>query len=242
MTDLPLLSKFIVALTFICSLTINAPNGHADNRRLLTHSSPTYLFAVGKLQVPSQRQTGNDNQHFIENCSATLIDDHRAQLTWLLSAWHCFENYHNLGRPILLHMQDSTGKAYQRQVHIVKHGQSMQQDWALLRTDIPLPRTLSALEMGNYSDGKVSIAGYSGDSHLGQDGAVLTYEENCSPSENTLDPRQHSVSCTAYKGASGGAVIQAGRIVGIISQGDNQGTASFVSHATYADHVARYIP
>lgn len=242
MTDLPIPSKFIVALTFVCSLAINVPNSYADKRQLLTISSPAYLFAIGKLQVPSQRNAGNEKQHFIENCSATLIDDHRAQLTWLLSAWHCFENYHNLGRPILLHMQDRTGKTYQRQVHIVKHGKSMQQDWALLRTDIPLPRTLNALKMGSYSDGQVSIAGFSGDSLLGQDGDVLTYEENCVPSANTLDPRQHSVSCTAYKGASGGAVIQAGRLVGIISQGDNQGTASFVSHAAYADHVARYIP
>lgn len=229
-------------MSIVCMLTSIPRLSEADNRQLLSKNSPEYLFAIGKLQVPSERNSGDNREHFIEHCSATLIEDNRAQLTWLLSAWHCFENYHNLGRPILLSMQDSAGERFQRQVHIVKHGQSMQQDWALLRTDVALPKTLTALPLGDYRHGQVTLAGFSGDDKLGKNGEALTYEENCEPSKNLLDPRQHSVNCTAYKGASGGAVIQAGRLVGIISQGDNHGTASFVSHAVFADHVARHIP
>jgi len=234
-----------IFLIFSCTtsamITMSATS-QADPRSVFNEQSPQVLAAIGKLTIPSERKINNETQHFIEDCSATLVRDNYNQHRWLLSAWHCFENYTNLGRPITLKIRDNQGIWHARDVHVVVHGGSMQSDWALLRAETPLPKAMTALPMDQYHEGGVTIAGFSGDDGLGASGERLTYQENCMPSTLSLDEQQITVDCLAFKGASGGAVIQRGKIVGIVSQGDNEGRTSFVSHTMYGHRVARKVP
>lgn len=235
------LNKNIIRLSVIFSMFMSCA-ASADERRIFDHQSPSYLLAIGKLTIPSERQIRLEPQHFIEQCSATLLDDRYKQRRWLLSAWHCIEHYHNLGKRIIFQIADTSGIWHEREAHIVIHGGSIKNDWVLLRTETSLPGTVLSLGLADYNGGAVTLAGYSGDKGLGRGGEVLTYQEQCYPSHTMLDETQTSINCWAFKGASGGAIIQQGRLVGVVSQGDNAGTASFVDHARYADHINRALP
>lgn len=234
-------SKIIIRFSMVFSMVFSLP-APTDERQVFNQQSPAYLSAIGKLIVPSERTVGGEHQNFIEECSATLLSDRLYQQRWIMTAWHCIEHYHNLGRSILFRIMDEHGEWHERDAHIVIHGGSISEDWALLRTETALPKTLHSLAIANYQPGRVIIAGFSGDEGLGQNGNVLTFQDNCVSSEQTLDDAQISVNCWAFKGASGGAVIQHEKLVGIVSQGDNAGTASFVDLARYAGRVMRELP
>lgn len=234
-------TKIIIRFSVVFSIVFSLPVT-ADERQVFNQHSPTYLAAIGKLLVPSERKVGDEQQYFIEECSATLLNDRLKQQRWLMTAWHCIAHYNNLGRRILFRIMDEHGTWLERDAHIVIHGGSISEDWALLRTETALPKTLHSLALANYQAGNVTIAGFSGDEGLGQHGNVLTFQDNCSHRQQPLDDAQISVNCWAFKGASGGAVIQHEKLVGIVSQGDNAGTASFVDHTRYAERVMRELP
>ncbi len=214
----------------------------ADDRRIISTDSPQALLAIGKLSIPSTRYENGEKQHYIEDCSATVIEDRYNQRRWLLSAWHCIEHYNDLGKRIVFRVPDTHGQWHERDANIITHGGSMAEDWALLITETSLPIDIVAIATAPYNAGAVIVAGFSGDKGLGQDGAVLTYQEDCRPSASPIDANQYSVDCWAFKGASGGAVLQEGKLVGVISQGDNAGSASFVDHDVYAERVTRDLP
>ncbi len=214
----------------------------ADNRRVLHADSPPALLAIGKLAIPSTRFADGEKHHYIEHCSASILEDRYKQRRWLLSAWHCLEHYSDLGKRIVFRVADKHGQWHQRDAYIITHGGSMASDWALLTTETSLPEHVTTLDTAPYRAGAVMVAGFSSDKGLGQGGEVLTYQENCLSSATPLDEDQVSVDCWAFRGASGGAVLQQGKLVGVISQGDNAGSASFVDHAVYADRVARAMP
>ena len=236
------LIKNLTASLLTISSLFSAGLSCADERRVFQADSPPALRAIGKLSIPSARYEKGEKRHFIEDCSASVIEDRYKQRRWLLSAWHCLEHYNDLGKRIVFRVADKHGQWHERDAHIIIHGGSMASDWALLATETSLPSDVVSIGTAPYRVGKVTIAGFSGDEGLGQGGDVLTYQEACSPSAIALDKEQHSVDCWAFKGASGGAVLQEGKLVGVISQGDNAGSASFVDHAVYADHVVRALP
>ena len=75
-------------------------------------------------------------------------------------------------------------------------------------------------------------------------GAALTYHANC----ESMIQGEYSTSsnCQAYKGASGGAVVTysatgAALFAGVISEGDSEGTSTFVPVSNFRSILNRYI-
>lgn len=90
----------------------------------------------------------------------------------------------------------------------------------------------------------VTMAGYSGDDGLGEDGAVLTYHADCQITRQ--QGRESESNCSAYKGASGGAVIQVSRegnaqFGGVISRGDSENVSIYVPVADFRGSLIRFL-
>ena len=199
---------------------------HADDREVYDGGAPSWLQAVARLQVPGSRVLEGARQHYIEDCSATLVVGRKgARANTVITAWHCLEYYRDLSRPLTLQFSNGySGEAYR-----VADGGSMDADWAILKLYRPIPpATVEALlpqqEPADPAR-SITMAGFSRDPGLGQGGTRLTYDRNCSILSQ--DARSGHTDCNAYKGASGGAVIQlnedgAARLTGVISSGDSE--------------------
>lgn len=201
-------------------------------RQIFEGDYPADLQAVGRLLVPSQR----GDQHFIEYCTATVVTGAPSKtVRYLLSAWHCLENYRNTGLPI--RFESNLGDFYQ--VYPLLDGGSMAADWVLLT--FGEARSLPALRLANHqnatTDSPVLLAGYSRDAGLGGGGDNMTFTENCPLLD--MDSGQQVVAASAYKGASGGPVLRNGEIVGVISRGDNQRRVFFVPLSQFGEQVRR---
>ena len=193
--------------------TAARPPTASDPRQLADSRAPGWLQAVGRLTVPGVEWKNGERRQRQENCSATLVSRDT-----ILTAWHCLEHYRDLSQDILFTLSG----APVRRVHILSSGGGMQADWALLRMHTPLSGIEPAAvnTHGIISDAApLSVAGYSRDEGLGADGENLTWQAQCQSTEN-----QHyrvATNCLAFKGASGGPVVQAARVVGVISAGDS---------------------
>ena len=121
-------------------------------------------------------------------------------------------------------------------------------DWAILKMHQPVPpeqvKAITPHPRGADTAQPVSMAGYSRDSGLGNGGATLTYDNNCAilqQWEADID-----TDCSAYKGASGGAVIQMSArgeawFSGVISRGDSEQLSIFVPLARFRSTLLRYL-
>ncbi|MEM9398113.1 MAG: serine protease, partial [Pseudomonadota bacterium] len=58
-------------------------------------------------------------------------NEERSSTVWVLSAWHCFEDYRDLSRDILF----TTVNGQSAKARLVSSGGSMRADWALLKLD-----------------------------------------------------------------------------------------------------------
>ena len=90
----------------------------------------------------------------------------------------------------------------------------------------------------------ITMAGYSGDEGLGAGGKTLTYHSQCRITRQ--DSRESESDCQAYKGASGGAVIQLSaegqaRVTGVISRGDSESLSIYVPVAGFRGPLNRYL-
>ena len=88
------------------------------------------------------------------------------------------------------------------------------------------------------------MAGYSRDDGLGRSGEALTYHENC----RQLPDQRHSAhtDCQAYKGASGGPVVRYSAegvvyLAGVISQGNGEGTSTYVPISRFRSLLTHYL-
>ncbi len=202
---------------------------------MLSAESPPWLRAVGQLQVPGQRYEAGRKRAYREDCSATLLADSSAHARYLLSAWHCLAYYRDLSQSIAFTLHTLAGERLQRQARVVDSGSDMDSDWALLKlnqpiaaSDVPgLPLRKAAVDSGQ----PLIMAGFSGDGGKGRDGTVMTYDPSCRALPSQDNSKGHS-DCIAFKGASGGAVIQVsagGRaeLAGIISAGDGASLSIF---------------
>jgi hypothetical protein len=75
------------------------------------------------------------------------------------------------------------------------------------------------------------MAGYSRDAGLGEHGERLTYDAGCRIIAQAREGNDSD--CLAYKGASGGAVVQLSTTgeplyAGVISRGDSEGLSIYV--------------
>ncbi|WP_167854965.1 trypsin-like serine peptidase [Mangrovimicrobium sediminis] len=235
--------------TLLCSLPLAALAGGEDARRVFSADSPDWLRAVGKLQVPAVRYEKGYSRHRRENCSATLVTagaDKDANT--LVTAWHCLEDYSDLSKPITVSLLTASGERLEREAYSVADGGGMQADWALLKLyqRVPRQQVPALLWSSEPADGAlpVTMAGYSGDAGLGAGGTALTYDAGC---RITRQNRAETESdCRAFKGASGGAVVQldpagVARLYGVVSRGDGVSVSIFVPVSGFHRALRRHL-
>lgn len=208
-----------------------------DSRRAYDADSPAWLAAVGALSVPVQKQQQGQVRHFIEDCSATLLTRSTAKPARIIvTAWHCIEHYHDLSRPIGFTLQAHSGHSEYRTARVLRQGGGMHADWAILQLATPIPAHF-ATGLTTRTDnvdahGSLSMAGFSGDAGMGENGTRLTFDPACRVTQ--ARSAVIDTDCSAFKGASGGAVVQVdaqgeARYVGVISEGDSQALSRFVA-------------
>ena len=242
-------SLMIIAL--LCSALSDgaAADSIGDEPRVAySAGSPAWLQAVGKLQVPGSRNHNGYRRHRREDCSGTLVapssNSRRADI--VITAWHCLEYYADLSRPIVFTLKPGTEQAITREAYRLADGGGMHADWALLKLLQPVSSSdIQALTPHpGRADGNVPVtmAGYSGDAGLGEGGSVLTYHPACRIMQQ--NPGESESDCSAYKGASGGAVVQEtgdgeARYSGVVSRGDSQALSIYVPVAGFRSHLRR---
>ena len=205
-----------------------------EARLAYSAQSPAWLRTVGKLDVPGYRIEQGRRVHHRENCTATLLGTSE-DARHIVTAWHCLEYYRDLSKPISFTARDNRGEWFSREAYRLADGGGMHGDWAILRLYQPVASTdLVALQLHpRRADPSrpVTMAGYSRDSGLGENGEQLTYDAGC---RIIAEAREGNDSdCLAYKGASGGAVVQLSNAgeplyAGVISRGDSNGLSIYV--------------
>ena len=208
----------------------------ADKRQVFSGETFPWLQAIGKLQVPGQRHKDGHTSHYLEDCSATLVSlPGRIEADIIVTAWHCLELYHDLSKPIVFSAETASGAVLKREAHRLADGGGMHADWAILglRKAVPAHAMIALQVHPQFADSErpIVMAGYSKDKGIGDEGRVLTFDPAC-----TIIAQEQALgetNCTAFKGASGGAVIQLfdsgePRICGVISQGNGQDHSTYV--------------
>tara|TARA_R110002110_G_scaffold77390_1_gene203441 strand:+ start:3200 stop:4003 length:804 start_codon:yes stop_codon:yes gene_type:complete len=217
-------------------LLATATAASEDSRLRYSQTSPDWLRAVGQLTVPSMRLENGYARHHTERCSATLVaapGDAHARV--IVSAWHCLEFYRDLSQRITFTLLPASQAP--REIEAVRYadGGSMAADWAVLRLRQPVAiAEVPALYLHPQQADPalpVVMAGYSRDAGTGSSGKDLSYDPACRIT--AADSVSGDSDCRAYKGASGGAVIQlteAGTplLSGVISEGNSVDYSRYV--------------
>jgi hypothetical protein len=217
-------------------LLANPPAPASDTRQVYSLESPAWLRAVGKLSVPGHKYENGRRAHHFEDCSATLVAQPRStRADTIITAWHCLEFYQDLSKPITFTLLPGSADNIASEAYRLADGGGMHADWAILRLRraVPTERVGPMLiHQGRADPGRpISMAGYSRDDSVGNNGEHLTFDPGCAI---THQARHSSDSnCSAHKGASGGAVTQLSEggqalICGITSQGNGAGLSTFV--------------
>lgn len=221
----------------------------ADTRQAYSAQAPQWLRAIGKLTVPGSIYHNGHRSHLLEDCSATLVTAFPGrQADTIVTAWHCLENYDDLSKPIIFTLLWGEAGAVEREAYLLADGGSMAFDWALLRLREPVRAqdivALSIHPARADAQQSVAMAGYSRDKGLGELGNRLTFDPACLITAQTA-PVSNS-DCRAYKGASGGAVVQlsaAGipQFSGVISEGDGAGISTFVPVEAFRSSIKPHL-
>ena len=233
----------------ICITALNA-----DPRQINGPSSPPWLNAVGKLEIPSQSLEAGDITYFTEHCSATLISavpNRSANI--IVTAWHCLENYRDLSREISFTLFYGEEAAISYSARRLSSGGSLDLDWAILRLNKPISNSLvqaivldrKSLQTTDYP--YITMAGYSRDIGLGGQGKRLTYHADCELGQEIN--QQISSNCLVYKGASGGPVVMSKfnnngfqhKLAGVISQGNGLDVSTFIPTKAFISTALRLI-
>lgn len=252
-----LLTALLSAMFFVCfySLSITAVGETGliergiDSRKVFSQTSPKWLAAVGKLHVPSIKMIQGHRSNHREDCSATLVSRPGAKTAdTIVTAWHCLEFYKDLSKNITFTLLPGSDTPISAQVYRLADGGSMHSDWAILRLRKPVASEQVSpllIHPGRASiESLISMAGYSSDPGLGQGGDLLTYDPGCTV---TLQVRYSSNSnCRAFRGASGGAVVQLSSngepwLSGVISQGNGEELSTFIPVAGFRSAINQHL-
>ena len=191
------------------------------------------ISAVGQLLVPAIRYENGYARHYNERCSATAVAEGNGEALYLLSAWHCLEDYRDLSRPLLFEL--SSG--FQSPVRVVASGDSMLSDWVLLRLQAPAPSSAGIAEETSAEGSELIMAGYPRDHSAADAGPVTVLCQ-----QSGKDNKDWSSDCVLQKGASGGAVFNPdGEILGVISRGDGESVSIFVPVNRFRNRLTRYL-
>ncbi len=221
----------------------------ADTRQVYSSDAPAWLQAVGVLSVPGMRYREGRRSHYREECSGTLVVDRPGRSAdTVITAWHCLEFYEDLSMPITFTLSAGQEQPLVGVARRLADGGGMHADWAILRLQQAVPADrVAAVTVHDGEpapDRPVTMAGYSRDSGLGMDGRRLTFDPACQITHTQTTVVE--ADCTAYKGASGGAVVQASeagvaRLSGVISSGDSAGTVLYVPVSGFRRILTRYL-
>lgn len=222
-----------------------SPPGIVDNRVVYSDAAPDWLAAVGKLRVPGSRYREGRRSHLQEDCSATLVSRGRGKKAdTIVTAWHCLAFYNDLSKPITFTLLPGRDQSVVREAYRLADGGGMHADWAVLRLYQPIVTELAlAIHPGRADPARpVSMAGYSRDTAKGDGGKALTFDPSCFITQQAA--RVSDSNCTAYRGASGGAVVQLSprgkaQLTGVISQGDSAGLSLFVPVAIFRSAILK---
>jgi hypothetical protein len=249
MTRRPILFSKLLPATFCVMAVWTMAAGAADSRQVFSGETHDWLSAVGKLQVPGQRYREGRKAHFIEDCSATLVTRHgRSHADTIITAWHCLEWYDDLSKSITFTVMSISGEPLRREAYRLKDGGGMHADWAILRLHNALQdgQVAALVVHPQAADPRqpVTMAGFSKDDGIGDGGLALTFDPGCAITAQ--DRNVGDTNCTAFKGASGGAVVQlsdAGepRMCGVISQGNGEGRSTFVPVSSFRSSLNLYL-
>ena len=205
----------------------------ADPRKVTSGVAPQWQRAIVRLEVPVTREENGYTRHFIEHCSATVVTPGPRPI--LLSAWHCFDGFSNIGPPAVAY----TGSNDKSQIQLIQTGGSMSEDWALLTPLRALTHSgwIPIADQGIHHDTQLVAAGYTKTSELAGaqettfEHRQLALDPNCRVIQNAGTSATAS-SCIAKKGASGGPILGrtasgSYRIYGVISAGDETSVSYF---------------
>ena len=230
------------------ALTV-AATSQAETRRVYSDDAPAWLQAVGVLSVPGVRYREGRRSHYREACSGTLVVDRPGRsANTIITAWHCLEFYDDLSMPITFTLGTGQEQPFVGVARRLADGGGMHADWAILRLEQAVPAerfaAVTVLDEGPVPGRPVTMAGYSRDSGLGMHGQRLTFDPVCQIMH--LAATVIEAECTAYKGASGGAVMQASdagkaQLSGVISSGDGAGTVLYVPVSGFRRTLAQYL-
>ena len=210
--------------------------------------SPSWTKSVGRLIIPSIKIEKGQHLSFKETCSASLISKKKFPSSrFILTAWHCFENYYDISRPINFEIKDLKGNIISRIAYRRSNGGGMHADWAILKLDKEVKRSeVKPIEyfIPDISVGdSISIAGYAKDKIFAGNRFDLNYGE-CKVTEIATDIRL--TDCTAVKGNSGGPVMLKidqynFGLAGIISEGNERNISSFVPIKIFYPELQKYM-
>ena len=163
---------------------------------------------VGMVSIPATRSEQGRTKHFKESCSGTLVstNEERSSTIWVLSAWHCFEDYRDLSRDILF----TTVNGQSAKARLVSSGGSMRADWALLKLDTPMEPAVKLLAREFDVNASIIMAGYPRANRQqagehSQVGRTFTVANRCAVTGQ--DKEDFASTCVLPKGSSGGAVF-----------------------------------
>lgn len=220
-----------------------------DSRQVYSGQAPTWLQAVGKLDVPGSTYSEGRRSHLREDCSATLISTVPGRpANTIITAWHCLANYNDLSKPITFTLLPGEPDTQVREAYRLSDGGGMHADWAILRLYRPISAastTTLAIDPGRADPARaISMAGYSKDPGVGDYGNRLSFDPACLITEQAA--KASTSNCLAHKGASGGAVVQLSvsglpRLSGVISQGDGVGVSTYVPVAAFRNAINRHL-
>ena len=238
------MSRTLLRSTLALMLVLGPASHGAEDEARLSYSSasPPWLRAVGQLHVPGLKFQDGHARHHVERCSATLVATTAADSAdTIVTAWHCLEFYRDLSHRIVFTLLPDTDQPIAIEALLVADGGGMPRDWAVLRLRQAVPASrVRALQLHPDRadpDRPIVMAGYSRDAGIGAGGTALSYDPDCRIT-GTGDNASLDSDCQAYKGASGGAVIQLSvggepLLSGVVSEGDGVGLSRFVPVAAF---------
>ncbi|MBA6412580.1 trypsin-like peptidase domain-containing protein [Parahaliea sp. F7430] len=204
---------------------------------------------MGKLVVPGIRYHNGYPKHHTERCSASLVSSGpSSSADIIVTAWHCLEYYEDLSQQILFTVETAAGERIETPATQLAKGGDIEADWAVLRLQRSLPLHLIPvlkLQPGRPDpQSPLLMAGYSRDAGRGDFGNRLSYDPSCFITKQYS--RYSDSDCKAYKGASGGAVIQLSTggepmLSGVISQGNGDDLSRFIPLAVFRQSLLSHL-
>ncbi len=236
------------AICFFLIATTSSFDTFSDSENSELSGPPSWTESLGSLIVPSTRLEQGEQLSFKQSCSASLITKNGSPAAkYILTAWHCLENYSDISRPIIFKIKDRDGKVISRIAYRLSNGGGMHADWAILKLDEGIKQSrvkpIEHLVLDASIGASVFIAGFTEYKNSFKGHHYLSFSR-CKVTEIFRNVRL--TDCKALKGNSGGPVMLQVEhdnygLVGVISEGNETNISSFVPIEIFYNEVQKLI-